>query len=129
MCTLHHDIVVRYHHRPARSVNRPSRATHSDIRSLTRIPSENIGCESEEGERDRRVTTKEREREKERNEGRVGLLARDESARARGQDKTSDHTSFELVGISLRLDESERASERASTVLSRAMVSYYVSRR
>jgi len=43
----------------------------------------------------------------------VGLLARDESARARGQDKTSDRTSFELVGISLRLDESKRASERA----------------
>lgn len=33
----------------------------------------------------------------------------------RGQDKTSDRTSFELVGISLRLDEraSERPSERA----------------
>lgn len=73
----------------------------------------------------RRVT--EGERETERNEGRVGLLARDESARARGQDKTSDRASFELVGISLRLDESERASERA--VPYRAMVSYYVSRR
>lgn len=35
-------IVMRYQ---ARSVNRASRATHSDIRSLTQIPSENIGCE------------------------------------------------------------------------------------
>lgn len=68
----------------------------------------------ERGRREGPEGYNEREREKERNEGRVGLLARDESARARGQDKTSDHTSFELVGISLRLDESERASERTS---------------
>lgn len=88
--------------------------------------------EGQEGEKDtENYKEKERERgrgRKERSEGRAGLLAWDESARPRGQDKTSDRTSFELVGISLRLDESKRANEWANE-LCRAMVSYYVSHR
>lgn len=67
---------MRYNHRQTRSVNRPSRATHSDIRSLTRIPSENIGCEKKrrkEGREGGRDTEnyKEKEREAERKEMRV----------------------------------------------------------
>lgn len=81
------DIVMRYNHHQARSVNRPSRA-NTYRRSV--IDSDTLwkyrmrkGAKGREGKEGYRKLQREKEKEKqkrERNEGRAGLLAWDESA-------------------------------------------------
>lgn len=124
------EIVMRYNHRQTRSVNRPSRATHSDIRSLTRIPSENIGCEKKrrKGGREgyRKLQRKrKRERQKEKKWGSCGVISvrwisghADKTKRATVRPSNSSEFPWDWTRVS------ERASE-----LCRAMVSYYVSHR